>query len=130
MATRTTKTTTRKKTTTASAVTKPVTVEPVVATAETPDEVTRKKDFIDRVVERSGLKKKDVKPAVEAALAQLAEELTEGNELVVPPLGKIKINRVKDTPNGKVLITRIRLAAPTITIDEDSVDSPLAEAAE
>ncbi|OUD08247.1 hypothetical protein BVC71_14830 [Marivivens niveibacter] len=102
----------------------------MVAAPETPDEVTRKKDFIDSVVERSGLKKKDVKPAVEAALAQLAEELTEGHELVVPPLGKIKINRVKDTPNGKVVITRIRLTTPTITIDENSVDSPLAEPAE
>ena len=129
MATRTTKVSTRKTTTRkVSAVTKPVT-EPVSETPQA-DELTRKKDFIDRVVDRSGLKKKDVKPAVEAALAQLAEELSEGNELNLPPLGKVKINRVKDTPNGKVYITKIRLAAPTLTIDSESGDSALAEAAE
>lgn len=78
------------------------------ATDAEPAAPLRKPDFIDRVVERSGGKKKDVKPAVEAALAVLGEALAQQEELNLPPLGKLKVTRHKQAPNADVLICRLR----------------------
>lgn len=80
-----------------------VTVEPVVA-----GEVMRKKELIDAVVERSGIKKKDAKPVVETMLAVLGDAIEEGRELNLQPFGKLKVNRSKDVPNAKVMICKLR----------------------
>ncbi|SLN17925.1 HU family DNA-binding protein [Roseisalinus antarcticus] len=94
----------------------------------------KKKDFIDRVVERSGGKKKDVKPAVEAALAILGEAIAAGEELVLPPLGKLKVNREKDLSNAKVYICKLRrsktMTEPGNDPEGDDPTDPLADAAE
>jgi DNA-binding protein HU-alpha len=70
--------------------------------------VLRKKDLVDRVVARSGLKKKDVKPAVEALLEELGLAVSRGEELNLPPFGKLKVTREKETANARVLNCRIR----------------------
>ncbi|NCO86266.1 MAG: DNA-binding protein [Rhodobacterales bacterium] len=67
----------------------------------------RKKDFVDRVADRSGVRKADTRTAIEAALALMAEMLVAGEELNLPPLGKLKVTRVKDNPRGKVLMVRL-----------------------
>jgi DNA-binding protein HU-alpha len=71
-------------------------------------DAVRLKAFVDRVVERSGAKKKDARPLVEAVLAVLGEALHAGEELNLPPLGKIKVNRQKDTSGGEMLIVRLK----------------------
>lgn len=76
---------------------------PVVAPAD-----LRKKELIDLVVERSGAKKRDAKPAIEATLAVLGEMLASGRELNLPPLGKVRINRVEEKANGRVIICKLR----------------------
>ncbi len=68
-------------------------------------EVVKKQDFIDRAIAQSDLKKKDAKPAIEAALALLAEILSAGGEVVLPPLGKLKAIKVKDLPDGAQIMT-------------------------
>lgn len=68
----------------------------------------RKKELIDRVVARSGVKKKDAKPVVEALLAELGDALASEREMVLPPLGKLSVNRQKSLPNGRVLILKVR----------------------
>ncbi|SER97896.1 DNA-binding protein HU-alpha [Tranquillimonas rosea] len=99
----------------------------------------KKKDLIDRVVAASGVKKRDAKPAVEATLAVLGEALSEGRDLNLPPLGKTKINNVKDKANARVL--NLRLRRPTRMIHETdgketapesdkSTTSPLADRGE
>ncbi|MEQ3626932.1 MAG: HU family DNA-binding protein [Celeribacter sp.] len=80
-----------------------VSAEPVVAGPE-----LKKPALIDRVVERSGGKKRDVKPVVEAMLEVLGQALDNGEELVLPPLGKVKLTRRKPLANGEVLTARIR----------------------
>ncbi len=86
----------------------------------------KKRELIDKVVRQSGLKKRDVKPAVEATLATLGAALAEGRELNVKPLGKVKVQRVRETGNGRVLVTKVRQPdAP----EKDGPD-PLAQAAE
>ncbi|WP_229801298.1 HU family DNA-binding protein [Tateyamaria omphalii] len=73
----------------------------------------RKKELIDAVVARSGMKKKDIKPAVEATLAVLGEALGDGRALNLQPMGKVKINREKKLASGRLLIARIRQNDPS-----------------
>jgi hypothetical protein len=86
---------------------------PMPATSQLPDEVEKtpikKKQFLERAVANSGVKKKDAKPAIEAALALISEYLIAGEELNLPPLGKLKVNRIKDLPNAKVLVVKLRI---------------------
>ncbi|MBU2993518.1 HU family DNA-binding protein [Octadecabacter sp. 1_MG-2023] len=125
MATRSTKTTTPKaKTTTktAAATTKTTTTAaakaaPAPATKATiVESVTpvvtatpiKKPELIDRVMAETGMKKKDVKPVVEAMLTVLGRTLADGEELTVPPLGKVMIKRVKDVANAKIMTLKVR----------------------
>lgn len=86
----------------------------------------RKKDLIDAVVERSGIKKKYAKPAIEAALVVLGEALDEKRTLNLPPMGKMKVQRTKEIEDGMVLAARIRRKnvhtsdTPQIPADETS----------
>ena len=82
----------------------------------------KKREFIERVVAKSDLKKKDVKPAVEAAILVLSEALNAGETVVLQPLGKIKIIREKELPNGKVYTARIRVSNNVKTQDEEIAD--------
>lgn len=86
----------------------------------------KKKELIDLVVARSGGKKRDVKPAVEATLAVLGEMLAEGRDLNLHPMGKLKVTRTKRTENARVLVARIRQREE----NEISAPDPLAQAAE
>jgi|TARA_B110000908_G_scaffold165885_1_gene216052 DNA-binding protein HU-alpha len=87
----------------------------------------RKKELIDLVVERSGIKKKDAKPVVEATLAILGEALAETRELNLQPLGKVKVRREKLMPNGRILVTKIRQSMPNT---DETVSTDMPEAAE
>ena len=78
----------------------------VASVADAP--VLRKKELIERVVARSGIKKKDAKPTVEAMLAVLGEALSNGEELNLQPFGKVMINRVIDKPNATVIVAKVR----------------------
>lgn len=133
----TTRKTTTSKTASTSAKPKPTTIKavpelvpntqphvvseakPVVAE---PD--LRKKELIQQVVERSGIKKKDAKPVVEAMLAILGETIADGRELNLAPLGKLRINRVKQASNGRVIICKLRQGLPRA---ENPAADPLAE---
>ncbi|MFC3615721.1 HU family DNA-binding protein [Lutimaribacter marinistellae] len=100
------------------------TTEPVVAE---PD--LKKKELIDLVVERSGVKKKFAKPAVEAMLAVLGEAIADGRPLNLQPLGKLRVNRAEDKANGRVTVAKIRQSAPADN-DSEEPKTPLAEPAE
>lgn len=79
------------------------TLSPVVMRNE-----LRKKELFELVVERSGMKKKDVKPVVEALLAVLGDALSEQREMYLPPLGKLKVQRGKELPDGRALVLKLR----------------------
>lgn len=97
------------------------TVKPVVAGAP-----VKKPELIDRVMAETGMKKKDVKPVVEAMLAVMGKALASGEELNVPPLGKVMVNRMKDVANAKILNVKIRHPQKA----ENAGKDPLAQAAE
>jgi len=103
---------TAKKTTTATKRKSPSTAaKPAVVTAPKPvvaGPTLKKSELLERVLERSGIKKKDAKPVVEAMLAVLGEAIASGEELNLQPFGKLKINNEKDLSNGRVINCRIR----------------------
>ena len=79
---------------------------------------------------RSGVKKKDAKPVVEAMLAVLGEALADNRELNIQPLGKVKVRRAKQMPNGRVLVTKIRQSMAMEGSSDPDDTSDLPEAAE
>jgi len=110
--------------------TKPPTKEAsteIVAEVVAPREVLTKKDIIARAVEISGVKKKDARPSVEAALQVVLSSLADGTEVSVPPYGKIRIVKEKDIKGGKMITAKIRVTSGAGSIP---VAAPLAEAEE
>lgn len=95
--------------------------------------VMRKRELIDAVVAKSGIKKKDAKPVIEAMLHVLGAALQDGRELNLQPMGKVKVNREKKMAEGKVLIAKIRqardLPASPVAAEQEAegdVDTPAA----
>ena len=98
--------------------TKPV----VVKSKPTKTGVTlRKKDFVDRAAEKSGVRKSDARNAIDAALTVLSDALAAGDEVVLPPLGKLRVLREKD--NGKARIMTLRLQIIPETDPDSGTDS-------
>lgn len=75
----------------------------------------KKVELIEMIVERTGVKKRDAKPTIEAALQILGEALAEGRELNLQPLGKIRVNRMKKLSSARVMTCKVRQ-----TIKEES----------
>ena len=71
--------------------------------------ILKKKDFMSRATDRSGIKKADAKAAIDATLAVLAEALANGEDIILPPLGKLKVTREKAHPKGRILMLRLQL---------------------
>ena len=91
---------------------------PVSATVVTEETVVagpqiKRKDFVERIATRSGLKRKDAKLAAEAALAVLGEAIAAGEELNLPPLGKLRVVRQKQFAKASVYTCRLRRADGT-----------------
>ena len=104
--------------------------EPVIveATEDSADLPMRKKELIDLVVDRSGIKKKDAKPVVEAMLSVLGEAIGNGRELNMQPLGKLRINRSIERSNGRIIVCKLRQSTATANNSAEAdtaVDNPL-----
>lgn len=84
----------------------------------------KKRALVDRVAKHGDLKKKNVKPVVDAVLAVLAEALANGEDLNLPPLGKVKVNKQKSVSGGQVLMLKLRTSSPT---EKDAKDKPAVE---
>jgi len=72
----------------------------------------RKKDLVERVCDQSGLKKKEVKPVVEATLKVLGDALQAGSALAIPPLGKARVNKQTGSTGDEVLVVKLRRPPP------------------
>ncbi|WP_424986163.1 HU family DNA-binding protein [Microbulbifer sp. S227A] len=102
-----------------------MTVSTPTETGGAPVGEMKKKELVDLVVSRSGIKKKDAKPVVEAMLAVLGESIAEGRELNLQPFGKLRINRKVEKDNGRVTVCKLRQ-----TSNATSDTTALAEAAQ
>lgn len=102
----------------------PSVIEPKLVTSAMPvvsAPEMKKRDLLEKVVKRSGIKKKDAKPVVEAMLAVMGEALVEGRELNLPPFGKLKTNRIKDTGNARILNCKLRQAGGNGTASKEAL---------
>lgn len=72
----------------------------------------RFKDLLDRVVARSGTRKKDAKGVVEATLAVLGEALAKGESLNLPEFGKARVNRQKGEGGVETMVVKLRRVMP------------------
>ncbi|MCD1626316.1 HU family DNA-binding protein [Seohaeicola saemankumensis] len=81
----------------------------------------KKRDLLEKVVKRSGVKKKDAKLVVEAMLAVLGEAVAEGRELILQPMGRLKTTRIKETGNGRVLICKLRQGGGGANADKETL---------
>lgn len=66
------------------------------------------KDLIDRVATASDHNKKDVRAIVEATLAELGKALESGEQLNLPPFGKIRIANQKSDATGQMMTLKLR----------------------
>ncbi|MEM5474855.1 HU family DNA-binding protein [Pacificibacter sp. AS14] len=91
--------------------------------------VVKKKEFIERVSEASGVRKGMTKKVVDAMLKEMGDIMQEGTEMNLPPLGKLSINRQKEIGNAFILIAKLRRAKgmlagkkPTVEGEEASIE--------
>lgn len=84
---------------------KPVRTEAAEEPAPAGPAQLKKPALLDQLVARSQLKKRDAKPALDAVLALIGEALARGDELILPPLGKIRVVKSKDVGDGAQLLT-------------------------
>jgi hypothetical protein len=108
----------------------PVTAMPNVVVVETvktvvADAPIKKPELIERVMAETGMKKKDVKPVVEAMLAVLGRALIGGEELTVPPLGKLMINRTKEVSNATIVNLKLRHPNAAKTHSDAPIADPI-----
>ncbi len=68
----------------------------------------RKPELLEAVILRSGVRKREAKPVVEALLAVLGEAVAAGRDLNLEPFGKLRINRSQTGENGRVTVARLR----------------------
>ena len=87
--------------------------KPVEPTAVDPKPAAqfKKPDLFEQVVARTTLKKRDVKPAVETALAVISEALIRGDDVILPPLGKLRVVKSKELDGGAQVLT-LKLRTP------------------
>lgn len=72
--------------------------------------VLRAKDLVARVAEATGAKVKDVRPTVEATLAELGKALDLGHTLQLPPLGKLSVTPRKSATDSSPIKLKLRRA--------------------
>ncbi len=94
------------------------------------------KDLVEQVALSSGVKKKEVKAVIEAALAAMGAALSSGRDLHLPPLGKARVGRQKGQAGAgdELLVVKIKRAAAqakaasgSVTEDADSGKKDVSE---
>ena len=97
----------------------------------------KKRELMDEVIKRSGVRKKFAKPVIEAMIDVLGEAILEGREVNLQPFGKIKQQRTKDAGNARITIARIRQSKnagpaldPEDRADDDNSNETVAETVE
>ncbi len=68
----------------------------------------RRKDFLERVLTRSGAKKKDAQTVIDATLKVLSEAFSNGEAVVLPQFGKARVSRQVDVKDGEMLVIKLR----------------------
>jgi nucleoid DNA-binding protein len=95
----------------AEAVVEETVVEEAEDTEKEDDGKIRKKQIYDHVTVATGLRKREVRESVDATLAYFHKVLSEGHDLQIPPLGKIRVIERGEGENAK-MIYKLQLQKP------------------
>ncbi len=68
----------------------------------------RKKALVEKAAARAGVNKKTARDVLDAAFAEIGEALSRGEGLNLPPLGKGRVNRQKESGTREVIILKLR----------------------
>ena len=78
------------------------------AASDPPEVMLTKKELVERIVETTGIKRRDVKPVAEAVLQELGSALARGELLNLQPFGKVMVKSSKSLDNADVYQLRLR----------------------
>lgn len=67
----------------------------------------RMRDVLERVVDRSGMRKGEARTAIETTMAVIGEAIENGEDIDLPGFGKLKLQREKATARGKTFVLRL-----------------------
>ena len=70
--------------------------------------VLQKRQLVAHVVRRTGLRSSDIKPVVEATLAELGDAIAAGMTLALPPVGRGRVSRRLDPSGAEIITLRLR----------------------
>lgn len=85
--------------------------KPVEKAAPAEEKRILKKHLIEKVARRSGLRKNEVRPVLDALLEVIGGNLAEDTQMVLQPLGKIMVKQAKDADGAVVYTCKIRRSA-------------------
>jgi DNA-binding protein HU-alpha len=91
--------------------------------------VLGKRELTERVVTASGIKKRAVRPVIEALLQELGDALSRGDQVNLQPFGKAQQTARREQATSEVLEIRLRRPRPSRR-PQESLRNPLAKAAE
>ncbi|MCO6382260.1 HU family DNA-binding protein [Oceanicola sp. 502str15] len=83
------------------------------------ERMVKKVELIDRVMTATGMKRKDVKPIVEAMLGEIDKIISEGADMQFPELGKLMIHKRKEISNGEMVMLKLRRKTAVKPLAED-----------
>lgn len=92
---------------------------------ETVSVLLRRRDFLERVAENSDFRPNQIKPIMDVVLDELGKALAAGEELNLPPFGKVTVNRTKQTEKADIAVVKLRRKRAL-----EGEETPLAEAAD
>lgn len=81
---------------------------PESAAPEEADNLFKRSDLLAAVAARSDLPKSQLRDVIELVLEEMGQALSSGQDLAVPPLGRIKQQRRKEMDGAEVLGLRLR----------------------
>jgi nucleoid DNA-binding protein len=85
--------------------------EQQAAKAKSLANMVKKKEIYDHVTVATGLRKREVREAIDATLAFMFETLSAGKDVHCPPLGKIRVISKGEGENAKVMY-RLNIQKP------------------
>ncbi|MBF9029844.1 hypothetical protein HKCCE3408_05500 [Rhodobacterales bacterium HKCCE3408] len=95
--------------------------------AGAPQAVIKRGDILDAMAARSALKRGDLKTVLDLALDEIGRALDSGNDLILPPLGRVRL--VKRKP-GTVEVMTLRLRRKPAGSDDAPAEEAETEAVE
>lgn len=90
---------------------KPIVAVPKADVTQANDDLVKKGELLDQVVDMTGVKRADAKSVMEALFAVMGEQLRAEKQLQLPPLGKIKVVKSKPVGQGALALT-LRVRTP------------------